>query len=97
MHWTWPSWLAILLGVVAAAAGFATNFQTGAIPNLGPALIIAGALLMAAGLHALQGAWTACCGYDRCDCEHCGACSSGDCCGKCDCYGGDSGEKGHSR
>lgn len=41
------------------------------------------------------------CGYgdDGCDCSHCGGCSSGNCCGKCECCGPskkDGGHEGHS-
>jgi hypothetical protein len=42
------------------------------------------------------------CGYGGCDCDHCGGCSSGECCGNCGCYGGNvemkggMGHEGHS-
>jgi len=69
---------------------------------LAPAMVVAGGLLLAAGLHALQAAWSSCCDwYGGCDCEHCEGCKGGDCCGQCGCYdepkrpGESKGHEGH--
>jgi hypothetical protein len=97
MGWTWPSWLAIVLGVVGAAAGFALHGHA-SWTSLAPAVVVGGALLLAAGLHGLQSAWASCCAWDEgCDCDHCEGCRGGACCGRCPCYGpgGDEGHEGH--
>lgn len=86
MRWTWPSWLSIFLGAVALVSGFVLGMAS----PLAPSLLIVGGILLAAGLHALQGAWSSCCGACGdygCDCQHCEGCREGDCCGECACYG----------
>ncbi|MCA1819259.1 MAG: hypothetical protein ABR562_05900 [Thermoplasmatota archaeon] len=86
MRWSWPSWLAIVLGVLAAVAAFALVPKSNA--DLAPALLVGGAILIGAGLHALQSAWSSCGGcYGGCDCDHCEGCKGGECCGNCGCYG----------
>ncbi|HUR61662.1 MAG TPA: hypothetical protein VM286_04790 [Candidatus Thermoplasmatota archaeon] len=91
MRWSWPSWLAIIFGALLAVAAFwLTNDQHDVAYLTG--LLIPGAILMGAGLHALQASYDSWCGDDcygygggSCGCDHCGDCSGGDCCGHCGC------------
>lgn len=96
MRWTWPSWVAIGLGIVCFGFGLWHRSMDDA--TFGAGLVVAGALLLAGGLHSLQNAWSAWCDYDcygGCDCDHCEGCKGDDCCGKCECCQGGHGGHGH--
>ena len=99
MRWSWPSWLAIGLGI--ATFGFGLYHRSMGDATFGAGLVVAGAILIGAGLHALQSACSGCCGDScgyggGCNCDHCEGCKGGDCCGKCACYSeGDGGHEGH--
>jgi hypothetical protein len=66
-----------------------SQFDATAQIQVGAALLLGGLVLVAAGLHALQGAYTACCDDwcddDGCGCGHCDGCKGGECCGHCGC------------
>lgn len=94
MGWTWPSWTAIGLGVLLAILGFILSDTMGmmsgsTMAGAGMPLLVGGLILLAAGLHGLQGAYTACCdnwcGDGGCGCGHCSDCKGGTCCGHCGC------------
>ena len=98
MGWTWPSWLAIVLGAVSLGSGLVAIGTEYAESGVGPFVLVStfigGAILLASGLHSLQNAWSSCCDWSGCDCDHCEGCSGDDCCGRCGCYGGGR-ERGH--
>jgi hypothetical protein len=92
---SWPSWLAIVLGGLMAIVALWSLFITKQSAVL-PALLLPGSILLAAGLHSLQAtydSWCDCasCMGAGCECDHCGACAQGECCGKCDCMDGGDG------
>jgi len=107
MSWSWPSWVAIALGVLSTIAGavLAAVLPSNAMlaAQLMPlAFLLGGLILLAAGLHGLQTAWSSCgdccagCGWgDGCGCDHCSECANGSCCGHCGCEGEDEGHEGH--
>lgn len=90
---SWPSWLAIALGALLAIIGLWESTRPATtMGNLMASwgwLLLAGAVLLAAGLHALQASldsWCdcaacsdgcSCCG-DGCACGDCGACGAKD-------------------
>jgi hypothetical protein len=99
---SWPSWLAVLLGAVALVVGLVLNFTTSVTSAdaarwfslVGP-FLLGGAILLAAGLHALQASCDSWCGCDDCmgGCDCCGDdCACGDCAA---CKGGHAGHEGH--
>lgn len=91
----WPSWLAILAGLLSFAAFVWCLVSPRHTATDGPALLIGtfvgGAILLAAGLHSLQASYDAWCGCADCasGCDCCGdGCACGDC-GECGGEGGD--------
>src|SRR5688572_29824391 len=96
----WPSWVSIALGGLLLALGLYLGYARSYADYAG--MTVAGALLLALGLHALQASydmWCADCDWDDCACDHCGDCSGGDCCGNCACAekgGGHGGHDGHN-
>ena len=101
MRWSWPSWAAIVLGLLAISLGIYIINIHEANPHV-DALLIGGMVLLAAGLHALQGSYDNCCSdwcdYDSgCDCNHCAGCKGDACCGECKCCDDDDDDahKGH--
>jgi hypothetical protein len=98
---SWPSWLAVLLGAVALLLGivFNMNANQGDVSTyryltlVGP-FLIGGAVLLAAGLHALQASYDAWCGCADCS-GGCGCCDDGCTCGDCDACRGSGAGAGH--
>lgn len=94
MRWTLPSWTAIVLGALLALLGMIMYFGIDATSGstaakwvaLSPTMLLAGAILLGAGLLSLQSAWTAWCGNgggcgccgDDCECGDCGDCCEDD-------------------
>ena len=98
MH-SWPSWLAVGLGAVFVVAAFVVfNGLSVSVVSKNQLLVLPlflmGAILLAAGLHALQASydeWCGCAdcmGEGGCGCNHCEECVDGDCCGNCECSHG---------
>lgn len=97
---SWPSWLMIVLGALLMLVGFYHYHFHDPNPTMLSALAIPGAILLAAGLLALQMAydsWCDCndCSGGGCDCGHCAKCEGGDCCGQCDCTSAGDSHAGH--
>lgn len=102
---SWPSWSAVLLGVVLIGSAllllFNLHSENAAILTLVSAFLLSGAILLAAGLHSLQASYDSwcgdACGYGGgCGCNHCEECVDGECCGDCGCTPqGGHGHEGH--
>jgi len=106
MRWSWPSWVAIVLGLLAVLIAVAVYFALDPTSGYGERMygmagpvFIGGAILLAAGLHSLQASydsWCGDCGYGGgCGCDHCKECADGECCGHCGCEGMNGGHEGH--
>ncbi len=105
MRWTLPSWIAIALGTLFTIFGLmfmlfvkdpktASDFVTARLINAAPIMILAGGILLAAGLLSLQSAWCTWCSDGGAGCSCCGDdCKCGDC---GDCCGPGEGHEGHS-
>ena len=100
----WASWALAAAGIIQYAAILAmdsSDYVSVDMAYLVMWLAVLGALAL-----CYMSCWG--CGYGGgCDCDHCGGCSSGDCCGNCGCYGpnvemkrghehGEHGHEGHS-
>lgn len=89
---SWPSWLAVALGALLAIIGLwestrpATTMGSMMAASWGW-LLLAGAILLAAGLHALQASMDAWCDCSECA-DGCGCCGDGCACGDCAACGG---------
>jgi hypothetical protein len=94
----WLPWILGIGGVLQYAVIVA--IQPSDYVSLDMAYLVMWLAIIGGVLTCYLSCWSDC-GYGGCDCDHCGSCSSGECCGNCRCYGSNvemkgMGHEGHS-